>query len=172
MCHYFNCICINTYDCVSPCGKSNSITSTSPSLLWTWAANRRISHLRREWDIRTTRWLIQWLRWLRTPPLIVSLTGEGLLPTWVSHRSCFKLIFPLWKNEQCSGHRVGAPACRTEAKGSDGALSHTQLMIPNQNNCNTMPVTFAWFGWLLKALAFDSALSFSASVSALVCVSC
>lgn len=57
-------------------------------------------------------------------------------------------------------------------KGSDGALSHAQLMIPNQNNCNTMPVTFAWFGWLLKALAFDSALSFSASVSALVCVSC
>lgn len=34
-------------------------------------------------------------------------------------------------------------------------------MIPIQNNCDMMPVTFAWFGWLLWALAFDSVLSFS-----------
>lgn len=34
-------------------------------------------------------------------------------------------------------------------------------MIPFQNNCDTMPVTFAWFGWLLWALAFDSLLSVS-----------
>lgn len=82
----------------------------------------------------------------------VTLSAEGLLPTWVSH---YKLVFPCW------GHQVGPSPCRTEAKGSNDTLSRAQLMIPIQNNCDTMAVTFTWFGWLLWALAFDSVLSFS-----------